>query len=58
MQKSSIVLTDQRPLVDPDGKCPRCRADESRRVLSSGFGTPHEVCANCAYEFPPEDARG
>lgn len=45
-----IVITDAKP-VDQDGRCPRCRADESKRVLSGGFGHPHEVCSACAYEF-------
>lgn len=58
MDKQTVVITDAVPLVDPDGRCPRCRADESRRVLSAGFGTPHEVCSSCAYEFPAEASRG
>jgi len=51
MAQPAIVLTDQTPLHDPDGRCPQCRAEESRRVLSGGFGDPHEVCGSCGFEF-------
>lgn len=50
----TVLLTDPKPVpVDP--RCPRCRADESARVLSGGFGALHEVCSECGYDFPPED---
>jgi uncharacterized protein (DUF983 family) len=51
-------------LLDPDGrpidrrrmeassKCPRCFADRERRVLSGGFGEPHDVCGKCGHDFP------
>jgi hypothetical protein len=58
MQTPTVILTDPAPLVDPDGRCPRCRADESKRVLSAGFGYPHEVCSSCGYAFPSEENRG
>lgn len=57
MSTPQIVLTDAKPLVDPDGNCPRCRAGVSERVPSAGFGNPHEVCRKCGYEFP-EAPRG
>lgn len=34
-----------------DTNCPKCKAPASRRVLSSGFGEPHDVCGQCGYEF-------
>lgn len=34
-----------------DKTCPICRADEDRRVKSSGFGTPHPVCGQCGHDF-------
>jgi len=36
---------------DADRTCPRCGASPSRRVASSGFGHPHDVCANCGFDF-------
>lgn len=52
-----VILTDPKPIpVDP--RCPTCHSDESARVLSGGFGDPHEVCGKCGHEFPAEDARG
>lgn len=51
MSTPTIVLTDPRPVVDPDGKCPRCRAGADDRVPSAGFGDPHEVCRKCGFEF-------
>lgn len=52
-----IVLTDadtdlpadERP---KDTRCPRCSAKTDRRVLSAGFGEPHDVCGRCGYDFP------
>lgn len=52
-QKPSVI-------VAPDGsparshvstKCPRCRATDDKRVLSGGFGEPHDVCGVCGYDF-------
>ena len=42
-----------RRKVDP--RCPKCQAGPDRRVLSGGFGEPHEVCGQCGFDFPPED---
>lgn len=48
MADPQIVLTDTPPLpVDP--KCPRCKSDD--RVLSCGFGEPHDVCKVCGHQF-------
>lgn len=52
-----VVLTDPAPLRKADTRCPSCRADKDRRVLSAGFGIPHDVCGQCGYEFV-EDACG
>lgn len=53
-----LVLTDAPPLRRRDDRCPQCRADVSRRVLSAGFGTPHDVCGQCGHEFSLEESRG
>ena len=34
-----------------DPRCPRCRANRDKRVLSAGFGEPHDVCGQCGYEW-------
>jgi uncharacterized protein (DUF983 family) len=34
-----------------DTACPQCGAKAERRVLSSGFGQPHDVCGACGYDF-------
>ena len=55
-------LDDPTPplIVDGHGKparqaidtaCPQCRAPKDRRVLSAGFGSPHDVCGNCGHDF-------
>lgn len=53
MTTPAIVLTDPKPLPKTaDGKCPKCRAEADKRVLSGGFGEPHDVCGQCGYDFP------
>jgi hypothetical protein len=32
-------------------RCPTCGASADKRVLSGGFGEPHDVCARCGHEF-------
>jgi uncharacterized protein (DUF983 family) len=32
-----------------DTKCPDCRS--ARRRLSGGFGSPHDICADCGHDF-------
>ena len=55
MTDAGIVLTDPVPVVRPkDGSCPTCRAEKEQRVLSGGFGRPHEVCGRCGFEFVEE----
>lgn len=41
------------PPRPPKGRtpCPRCKAPATRRVLSSGFGKPHDVCGACGHDF-------
>jgi len=34
-----------------DAACPRCAAPADRRVLSAGFGSPHDVCSVCGHDF-------
>lgn len=46
-----ILLTDP-PVLPKDTACPRCQAPADRRVLSAGFGDPHDVCGRCGYDFP------
>lgn len=49
-QTKAIVLTDAKPLPK-DSRCPQCRAGADKRMSSSGFGVPHEVCSVCGFEF-------
>lgn len=51
-------MTQDKTLVTPDGrparrsdKCPRCGSAKDKRVASSGFGMPHDVCSVCGHEF-------
>ncbi len=54
-------MTDEaQKIVAPDGRpargqvltaCPRCHAAKEKRVPSSGFGSPHDVCGACGFEF-------
>ena len=37
--------------------CPRCHAGTDKRVLSGGFGQPHDVCTQCGHEFSLEETR-
>lgn len=56
--------TQQAPVIlGPDGKpttsakkkgptpCQKCGAGEDKRVLSGGFGEPHDVCGRCGFEY-------
>jgi hypothetical protein len=48
---SQLVGPDGRPARLPkDARCPRCGADADQRVMSGGFGEPHEVCQQCGCE--------
>lgn len=51
---------DAPKILGPDAKparaaintdCPRCHAGAEKRVLSAGFGEPHDVCGVCGYDF-------
>lgn len=54
MDKSTIILTDPKPLPK-DEKCPNCRAGKEKRQPSAGFGADiHPVCSNCGHEFHGE----
>lgn len=48
--RREIVRADGRPARRRDTKCPKCGADEDKRTLSGGFGTPHQVCTVCGFE--------
>ena len=48
--KSTIVLTDARGTAKSTA-CPRCGKGKEFRVLSSGFGEPHDVCRHCGHDF-------
>jgi hypothetical protein len=34
-----------------EARCPICGAPPTKRVASSGFGLPHDVCGNCGHDF-------
>lgn len=52
---------DAKPvIVDPSGRparksistdCPACGAAKAKRRLSSGFGSPHDICGECGHDF-------
>jgi rubredoxin len=52
----TVILTDAVKTLPTDGRCPKCRADESRRV-TLGLAGLREACGQCGYEFL-EEARG
>lgn len=49
--KPALLDAHGRPVPPVDTSCPRCGAAKERRVLSAGFGTPHDVCGVCGYDF-------
>ena len=50
--KPTIVAPDGRPARQTvSADCPSCRAPKNKRVLSSGFGHPHDVCGVCGHDF-------
>lgn len=54
-----IVGPDSRPARQVRSlACPRCASGVDRRVKSSGFGEPHDVCGKCGHEWSVEDSRG
>lgn len=51
-----IVDAQGRPAPPAIPRCPRCLiesrpGDERKRVRSGGFGSPHDVCIACGYEW-------
>lgn len=53
-------MSEPQGLLGPDGqparvakgsRCPVCGASEDRRVVSAGFGAPHDVCSVCGHDF-------
>jgi Zn ribbon nucleic-acid-binding protein len=49
---AGLVAPSGNPARQAAGtNCPRCNADKSKRVLSSGFGVPHDCCSNCGHEW-------
>lgn len=54
MTTQPIVLgADGKPArrTAQDSRCPQCGASPDKRVLSAGFGEPHDVCRICGHEF-------
>lgn len=50
--ETGLVTPDGRPARQAvDKRCPRCKADPKKRTLSAGFGTPHDVCTVCGFDF-------
>jgi uncharacterized protein (DUF983 family) len=54
--ETTLVDASGRPIgtaaPKSGGPCPRCQAPATRRVLSGGFGQPHDVCGACGHDFP------
>jgi uncharacterized protein (DUF983 family) len=54
-------MSEPSKILGPDGKrparaavsddCPKCQAGPEKRVLSGGFGEPHDVCSKCGHDF-------
>lgn len=56
---SGLVDVSGKPIraaVTVPARCPRCSRAPEVRQLSSGFGTPHDVCV-CGHEFSIEESR-
>lgn len=52
---SLIVDAAGRPArTAADRTCPTCHAGPDKRRLSGGFGSPHDVCSICGYEWRDE----
>ena len=53
---SGLVGPDGRPSPPRSRDCPNCGAGPDRRVLSSGFGAPHDLCRACGHQFDERTA--
>jgi len=52
MDAPVIVAPNGRPAREAESDdCPRCGSAPDKRVASSGFGSPHDVCVVCGFEF-------
>jgi uncharacterized protein (DUF983 family) len=52
MSESKILGLNGKPIAQPkSSRCPKCGAGADRRVLSAGFGEPHDVCGTCGFEW-------
>jgi uncharacterized protein (DUF983 family) len=60
MNDQQIAAQQPSVILDPSGRparrakdatCPKCGAGRDRRVLSAGFGAPHDVCGECGHDF-------
>ena len=55
---AALVDADGQPIRRKDDRCPRCGADPSVRVASSGFGRRvHDICGRCGHDFGPRPIR-
>jgi len=46
-----VPVDPKAKLAAGDTRCPDCRADQSARVASGGFGALHDVCGKCGHDF-------
>jgi len=51
-EKLNLLDASGKPVDTTDKKCPRCGASPKMRRLSGGFGSVHDICGNCGYDFP------
>lgn len=47
----TILNPQGQPARAASSACPRCAAPKEKRVLSAGFGDPHDVCSVCGHDF-------
>ena len=50
-QPREIVAPNGRPARRETSACPRCHAGQDKRISSGSFGSQHDVCGNCGWDF-------
>ena len=61
-QDTRLVDASGRPLPPQTSTgvpkaCPGCGSPPDKRMLSAGFGQPHDVCIRCGHEFSLAETR-